>query len=92
MSQRLGQVYQAQGASKRRSIDWSAWLGVNTIANSTWTIKPQGLATDGVGVTPTSTTIQVSGGTPGVTYTIENTIVDSTTQRDKRNFLVTVEG
>jgi len=92
MSQRLGQVYQAVSESIRRSVDWSGLLGTDTITTTTWTTKPTGLTLAGTGQTPTSTTIELSGGIAGVTYTVENEIVFAGTQKRKRHFLLTVEG
>ncbi|HMJ59528.1 MAG TPA: hypothetical protein VK467_10340 [Gemmatimonadales bacterium] len=92
MSQRLGQVYQATGESKRRSIDWSGLLGTDLISLSTWAITPAGMSTIGTGVTTTSTTIQVTDGLAGVTYKVENSLVTASAQKHKRHFLVTVEG
>jgi len=55
-------------------IDWSAWLGVDTISTSTWTL------TDGITKTldtktTTATTIWLSGGTLNAEYELLNRIV-----------------
>lgn len=55
------------------SMDWSAVLGADTIATSTWTV-PDGLT---VGITShndTTSTIWLSGGTANTGYTIANLI------------------
>ena len=92
MSQRLGQVYQAVSESIRRSVDWSGLLGTNLITGSVWTTKPTGLVLVGTGKTTTSTTIELTAGVAGVTYTVENEITFAGTQKRKRHFLLTVEG
>ena len=55
--------------------DWSTWLETgDTISTSTWTV-PSGLTKVRDSKTPTSTTIWLSGGVLGVTYTLVNHVV-----------------
>ena len=61
-------------AVKDYSIDWSAWLGEDTIDTSTWSV-PDGITKDDDSNTTTSTTIWVSGGTAGQEYKLVNHIV-----------------
>jgi hypothetical protein len=56
------------------SIDWSDWLGSDTISTSTWTV-PAGITEDSSGKTNTVATITLSSGTAGTTYTLSDRIV-----------------
>lgn len=56
------------------SIDWSQWLAADTIVSSSWTVT-SGIAKDSDTNDTTSTTIWVSGGTAGATYSLQNRIV-----------------
>lgn len=60
-------------------MDWSAHLGEETIANSSWII-PAGLTLVANGVVSgnTKTYVTLSGGTAGHTYIITNTVYTST--------------
>lgn len=64
-------------------FDWSAWLGTDEIATSTWTVS-SGLTKDSQSNSATATKVWVSGGTDGQTYTLTNTITtdgDRTAER-----------
>jgi hypothetical protein len=53
-------------------IDWSAWLGADTIDTAAWVVTG---ATEGANTTTTTTTtVRVSGGTPGTPATLQCTI------------------
>lgn len=58
------------------SIDWSQWLGSDTIVSSSWSVT-SGIAVDSNTNGTTSTTIWVSGGTAGTTYSLQNRIITS---------------
>ena len=53
--------------------DWSAWLGADTIAASSWLV-PAGIIKNSDGFTPTTTTIWLAGGTAGMQYRLVNRI------------------
>lgn len=53
--------------------DWSALLGDDTIATSTWTV-PSGITKDSDTNTTTTATIWLSGGTLGTDYALVNRI------------------
>jgi hypothetical protein len=55
-------------------IDWTAWLGTDSIATSTWVV-PVGLTKTTDSHTATTATIWLSGGTANSTYTVTNHIV-----------------
>lgn len=53
--------------------DWSALLGEDTIATSTWTPET-GITVDSNSHTDTTATVWISGGTTGATYGVLNRI------------------
>jgi len=55
-------------------IDWSTWLGTDTISTSTWAADT-GLTVDSESETTTSATVWISGGTVDAVYKLINTIV-----------------
>lgn len=71
------------------SIGWSDWLGVLTIASSSWT-SPTGITIDASSNTATATLVRVSGGTWGETYELFNTIVASNGESETRSIIITI--
>ena len=73
--------------------DWSAWLGTDTIATSTWVV-PTGLTIGTGGTAPTNTTttatVWLSGGTAFGTYIVTNRISTTGGRTDDRSFLIVV--
>lgn len=68
-------------------VNWSEWLGADTITTSTWTVQTG--ITDGLKTnTSTTTTIWLSGGTAGVEYEIKNKIVTAGGRTAERSFYV----
>ena len=55
------------------SVDWSSYLGTDTISTSTWTI-PTGLTGGAESKTATTTTVWLSGGVGGQEYEVLNEI------------------
>ena len=74
------------------AIDWSAWLGVDTISESSWE------AGDGITIatdpapssTATRTTVWLSGGTVGESYNVTNHIVTVGGRADDRTIWIYV--
>lgn len=57
------------------TIDWSSrGLGTDTIASTSWAPSSADLTISTTSFTTTTTTFWLTGGTPGNTYTITNTI------------------
>lgn len=71
------------------TMDWSAWLGSDTISTSSWTV-PTGLTSVTTSNTTTSTTVWLSGGTTGVAYTVTNQIVTSGGRTVEKSFLLVI--
>lgn len=72
------------------SIDWSLWLNGDTIATSSWTV-PAGLTKQSDTNNTSSTTVWLSGGTLGQTYTVTNRITTANGRTDERSILIKVE-
>ena len=70
-------------------IDWSSWLGSDTISTSTWTV-PSGITKDSDTASTTTTTIWVSGGTAGTSYELVNRIVTAAGRTDDRTIQINV--
>ena len=63
------------------TMDWSAQLGPDAIANSSWTITPNtATILQSYIATETLTTIRVEGGVSGVNYILTNTITTSNSE------------
>ena len=71
------------------TIDWSTWLGSDTISTSSWTVE-SGITKDSDNNTTTTATIWLSGGTAGTDYTVTNTIVTAGGRTDQRSLLIAV--
>jgi hypothetical protein len=71
-------------------IDWSTWLGSDTISTSAWTVQ-SGLTKGSDSKTDTTTTVWLSGGTAGQTYRVTNRIVTAGGRTDDRTFWVVVD-
>lgn len=54
-------------------IDWSDWLGSDTITASTWSV-PAGLTLENEAFDPKEATVWLSGGTDGAVYIVTNRI------------------
>lgn len=70
-------------------VDWSAWLGTDTISSSTWTV-PAGLTQSAATNDTTSTTVWLSGGTVGQRYSVVNRIVTTGGRTDERTIRIVV--
>ncbi len=71
-------------------FDWSLWLDTDTISTSTW-IVPAGLTKDSQTNTTTTTTVWLSGGADGVTYSIINRITTVAGRGDDRTMTIAVD-
>jgi hypothetical protein len=67
-------------------IDWSTWLGNDTISTSEW-IVPSGIDEESNSNTDTDATIWISGGTSGHTYELVNRITTPTRTVDRSIFI-----
>lgn len=71
----VGTLFKDPQETRTFKMDWSAHLGKQTIANSSWTI-PTGLThvANGIVQGSTKTYITLSGGTSGNSYVVTNTV------------------
>ena len=83
------QFYKDPSAVLDYVVDWTTWLGSDTISASAWTV-PSGITQ----VTATNTTklatIWLSGGTVGESYTLVNRITTAGGRTDDRSITITV--
>jgi hypothetical protein len=70
-------------------INWSSWLGAQTISASVWTL-PAGITNDADSFTDTTTLIRLSGGTAGTDYELLNQITTSAGQEVQRVITIQV--
>jgi len=71
------------------TVDWSAELGTDTIATSTWVVA-DGLTASAQSNTTTTASVFVSGGTAGVSYILANTITTAGGRIDTRHIQLNV--
>ena len=72
------------------SVDWTSWLGSDTIATSTWTV-PTGLTKVSDSKTTEIATVWLSGGTVGQEYTVTNHIKTAAGRDDERSIIIQVQ-
>ena len=72
------------------TVDWSRWLGTDTILASQWTV-PTDLTEVSAAHTPTSATVWLSGGTVGQSYPVTNRITTTSGRTDDRTITIRVE-
>jgi len=82
------------------AIDWSDWLGADTITSSTWavtsfstsTVDTTTLAVNSSSISANTTTIAVvTGGTSGNIYNLTNKVWTNNSLIERRSFRVKVE-
>jgi hypothetical protein len=71
-------------------IDWSTYLGADTIATATWDV-PDGITNEADTNTTTTTTIRVSGGVAGTSYMLKCAVELATGQEDVRRIKIVVQ-
>jgi len=69
-------------------LDWSAWLGTDTISVSDWTVD-SGLTSGAQSNTGAVATIWLQGGKAGETYNLKNTITTKGGRIQVRRFKIT---
>jgi len=72
------------------AVDWTAWLGNDTIDTSTWTV-PTGLTKVSDSKTMKIATVWLSGGTAGQEYTVTNHIKTAAGREDERSIIIQVQ-
>jgi len=73
------------------SIEWSKWLAGDQIQKSAWTVSDPALEAANDSNTPTRTTVWLSGGGAGQSYTVTNRITTSGGRTDERSFTIQVQ-
>lgn len=70
-------------------VDWSAWLGADTIASSIW-VTPVGLTASAPSNTTITATVWLESGTVGSQYTVTNRITTAGGRTNDRSILIQV--
>lgn len=85
----LGIVPKDPDAILDYSIDWSTWLGDDTLSSSTW-IVPAGINQTASLTAGALNTIWLAGGTAGASYLITNRITTVGGRTEDRTFQLNV--
>ena len=70
-------------------VDWSSWLGADTIASVAWTVET-GITQASTTNTTTTATIWLSGGEAGTEYTVTCRVTTAAGRIDERSIVVKV--
>ena len=73
------------------SIEWSKWLAGDQIQTSTWSVSDPVIQVVDSSNTATRTTVWLSGGAAGQSYTVTNRITTSGGRTDDRSFVLQVQ-
>lgn len=82
-------IYKHPGASLDYLIDWTPWLGTDTIVTSAWDV-PAGLTNAGESHTATDATLWIAEGVDGVTYKVVNSITTSIGREEKKALIIKI--
>jgi diaminopimelate epimerase len=69
------------------TVDWSKWLGTDTIATSTWTV-PAGITKASDTHTTTAATVWLTGGAAGDKVKVTNRITTTGGRTDERTLTI----
>jgi hypothetical protein len=73
------------------SIEWSKWLAGDQIQSSDWCVSDPAIEAASDSNSATRTTVWISGGAEGQSYTVTNRITTSCCRTDERSFLIHVQ-
>lgn len=92
MARLVGQDTKDKDEAIAYTVDWSADVNGSTIDTSSWSV-PSGLTNEStsIGSTALTTSIRLSGGTPGQVYLIENTVTTLAGEDLQASFRITVQ-
>lgn len=79
---------QDPGALLDYTLDWSDWLGTDTITGATFAVS--GMTVNASGFTSFTATVWLSGGTDGADYAVTCRITTAGGRTDERTFLLQV--
>ena len=71
-------------------VNWAAWLGIDTIINSSWS-APEGINVDSNEFDADETVVWVSGGTVGTSYVLTNHITTLGGRQDDRSIKIKIK-
>lgn len=71
-------------------FDWSLWLATSEIITASVMSATTGITIDSNSFTNTVATVWLSGGTPGIPYTVANRITTNQGRTDERSITIRV--
>jgi len=86
----LGEIVKDPAATIDCAIDWSHYLGADTISEATWTV-PEALTSVAETTTATRTTIRISGGELHQRYENACTVTLNSGQVDVRRLVIVIQ-
>ena len=90
MADSIAIYYKDPDAVLDYAIDWSDWLGTDTISTSAWTVD-SGITKDSDSNTITTATIWLSGGAAGEHYECTNRITTADGRTDDRTIVIQIQ-
>ena len=72
-------------------LEWSEWLGLDTISDSAWTASSTGITIDSDEFDDDETVVWLSGGTLGETYILTNHITTAAGREDERSIKIKIK-
>ena len=69
-------------------MDWSDWLGEDTISASSWAVDNANITIDSDTHTTTDTTVWLSGGEAKKSYRVTNSIETAAGRKNDRSFTI----
>jgi len=71
-------------------VDWSDWLGVDTIVTSSWSCDDDGITIDSDSTTTTVATVWLSGGTVDEMYEVVNHIITAAGREEDKTINIRI--
>jgi hypothetical protein len=86
----MDQFTKDPSAVKDYTVDWSTYLGADTILTASWVV-PSAITATSPTKTSTTATVWISGGVAGDTYQVTSRVTTAGGRQDDRSFLLTIQ-
>lgn len=84
----FGPVLQDASATRLYTIEWSDWLGADTISTSVWAVSPTGPTISGQTTSGTTASCKLASVTAGMEYTLTNTLTGASGAIEERSIVI----